>query len=534
MKAFDASGIECALALYRAPHLAADVRAQALPEGMIWVIRTAASDSQTLETLVQHYTEPAEDLVEACGFYVQQSMFAPEADAYRVLGVTQGEDAAVIREHHRWLIRWLHPDRIGEDWLGVFADRVNRAWHQLRNPERRQQYDADRAAGVPEQPGFVPPARAPRISGRHPLFRGAPAPHSKARWVAAAALVMGVVVIAFAWRHAAQPPSFSEGALGLGEGADFSPAYMQEIAARRGEAAAPSPLSGAPRSATTQPRPSDAASLSTPLRSLDDDRQWEALPSLPPLPATTSSSPTPLASATSSSIHPPIATTSSTLPHPLAGNSASLPPTPEGTSASLPPPPAGTSDSLPPPLAGEDRGGGPTEPESTSSPGGPRPMVTTPSAPRPPVTERGEAVAADTGAQSPPSAVDTPVPVDPPTLDADSVLAFIANFQVAYARGELGEFMELFSSNARNNRGGRHAIREDYDLLFATTRSRQIEFEDLRWKLEGSGGEVQATFLARVEPLQGRRAAQTRGEIRFGLVLENGEPRISSVLHNVR
>jgi hypothetical protein len=125
-----------------------------------------------------------------------------------------------------------------------------------------------------------------------------------------------------------------------------------------------------------------------------------------------------------------------------------------------------------------------------------------------------------------------PVPLEP--LESLDVLAFLSHFQVAYERGELVEFMDLFSADARNNRGGREAIREDYSRLFTNSRSRQIFFENLRWQGDGQGGELQGRFLARVEPLHGRRIAETQGEIRLGLVVEHGEPRIALVLHSVQ
>lgn len=491
MSGFDASAVEAALALYRAPHLSADIRTHALPDGMLWVVRTAAGDSQALEVLATHYTESPQVLVEACGFYVQQVMFSADADAYRVLGVRPDDASAVIREHHRWLIRWLHPDRIGEDWLGLFADRVNHAWHQLRNPDRRRQYDADRAAGLPPQPGFVPPPRAPRISGRHPLLGAVPHAQSRARWVAAGALLLGAVAIVFAWRHAEQAPAYSDLPLGLEQDVQFKPAYVRDIEARRSGQAARAQHMDSVR------LPSDV-----------DGGVPDELPALPAsvgagVPAE------PVAASTPAPDTRLDALDDIESPRPARSEVVEV-----AAAPAEPPPDSATArtDMVPEPVA--------------PGPAAPAPR------PRTPDAVVGVVVEAATPVQADP--VPAPAPDPQPTLDRTAVLAFLGHFQVAYERGELAEFMDLFAADARNNRGGRDAIREDYDMLFASTRSRQIHFEDLQWTDAERGGELRGTFLARVEPLQGRRRSETRGEIRFGLVLEDGEPRIASVRHSVR
>src|SRR5690606_8719170 len=69
-------------------------------------------------------------------------------------------------EHYRWLVRWLHPDRNADEWEALYADRVNRAWHNLRQPEKRAAYDrslADRGAAVAARaPGAASDPEMPR------------------------------------------------------------------------------------------------------------------------------------------------------------------------------------------------------------------------------------------------------------------------------------------------------------------------------------------------------------------------------------
>ena len=79
---------------------------------------------------------------EAAQFYVREILLFPQADAYRILGVSDDASQDVIKTHHRLLQRWLHPDRLQHAGDAVFAARVNVAWQRLRNTAQRAQYDA--------------------------------------------------------------------------------------------------------------------------------------------------------------------------------------------------------------------------------------------------------------------------------------------------------------------------------------------------------------------------------------------------------
>ncbi len=62
-------------------------------------------------------------------------------DYYDVLGVAPGAGAAEIKRAYRQLARRYHPDISGDDRPASFRE-VARAYEVLRNPERRQSYDA--------------------------------------------------------------------------------------------------------------------------------------------------------------------------------------------------------------------------------------------------------------------------------------------------------------------------------------------------------------------------------------------------------
>src|SRR5690606_26313204 len=115
---------------------------RALPPGVIHLIEVAAGSPQATQSAAAEMGETESALVEAARFYLEQVLFGdPDADAYRVLGLAPDAAPEAIRTHHRWLQRWLHPDRAQAGDASVFATRVNQAFAQLRTPESRHAYD---------------------------------------------------------------------------------------------------------------------------------------------------------------------------------------------------------------------------------------------------------------------------------------------------------------------------------------------------------------------------------------------------------
>ncbi|MCP4434283.1 MAG: J domain-containing protein [Actinomycetia bacterium] len=122
---------------------------------------------------------------------------ADDLDLYRVLGVAPGADTDEIRRAHRTLVRALHPDRHVEATQAEqkLAERrmreINEAWHTLRDPVRRANYDftrkkpnpsgASRSASAAQQRPASPRAGGtrPRGTGARP---GTSAPGRGAYW----------------------------------------------------------------------------------------------------------------------------------------------------------------------------------------------------------------------------------------------------------------------------------------------------------------------------------------------------------------
>ena len=140
--------LELALALHQAPIQRFALRDRPLPENIGDVLQLASAMQPQLEAAAARFSEAEDTVVEAARFYLQQVLFEPGTDAYRILGLAPDADIKRIRQHHIWLQRWLHPDRRGEDWEAALATKVNWAWQQLRNEASREQYDLARQDGL--------------------------------------------------------------------------------------------------------------------------------------------------------------------------------------------------------------------------------------------------------------------------------------------------------------------------------------------------------------------------------------------------
>lgn len=88
-------------------------------------------------------------------------------DAYRVLQVDPSAEQAVIQAAYRVLARKFHPDGDEPDAHRMAA--LNRAYGELRDPERRRRYDVRRAMARPQPiPVAEPSPRVDIWSSRKP------------------------------------------------------------------------------------------------------------------------------------------------------------------------------------------------------------------------------------------------------------------------------------------------------------------------------------------------------------------------------
>jgi hypothetical protein len=123
--------IELALDFARMPVLARTSVARPLPANIIELMRIAAASPEACQAAVAKTGEPAPVVIEAARFYLQQVLFRPDADCYRILGIEPTASRALARSHLRWLLQWLHPDRNHDSWDAVYAERVLKAWREV-------------------------------------------------------------------------------------------------------------------------------------------------------------------------------------------------------------------------------------------------------------------------------------------------------------------------------------------------------------------------------------------------------------------
>jgi len=134
------------------PALARSSVAPPLPPNVIELMRIAAGSAEACKAAVAQTGEPRHVLIEAARFYLQQVLFRPDADCYRILGIQPTASRATARDHMRWLLEWLHPDRNtnNNSWDTVYAERVLSAWREVSaaNGASKPSFAVARASSV--------------------------------------------------------------------------------------------------------------------------------------------------------------------------------------------------------------------------------------------------------------------------------------------------------------------------------------------------------------------------------------------------
>lgn len=135
------SSLHLALDLAQSPILAAVMRRQPVPEDALMLVRLAGGDEEVLQKAVRRTGRESAQLRAAATFYIQQVLWQPDADHYRVLGASSDADAQTLAEHMRFFMKWLHPDGQAAKPSSRSLGRVLEAWEAVKTPERRRRYD---------------------------------------------------------------------------------------------------------------------------------------------------------------------------------------------------------------------------------------------------------------------------------------------------------------------------------------------------------------------------------------------------------
>ena len=408
-----------------------DVERGALQRERVPREQELAGDADALAAAVQTTGESSATLIDAAVLYIQQVLFADDADSYRLLGVRADAPKEQIQEHYRWLMRWLHPDRHPERWEVVYSDRVNRAWQTLSSMARRTAYDLSLLSARSET--------HPQAVQAQQMRRNALA-------------VTGKPLLST--QLARRLPHIVLGGLGLGALLVLGLLYYlrEEVPIAEPMAQdAKDTLAQAPSSDQPTPLPLDS-STRNPLHAASAAivATSAAKPAIVPLAAMPKLLPLPTTRVVNvPALTQPMLVKPAVVRIPIAAVVAAKTDVSSRrerqTAAQV-----ATSKELHPAAVAED------PPDTTA--------------------QSSAVVAAKPAAKTPRAAAN----------------AVSQAFVHAYVAGDLGAMMELFSVEAVGNRGGVETIAQDYDKLFRETQSRDLQLERLAWttsedRIIGSG-----------------------------------------------
>jgi hypothetical protein len=126
------TALRAALMAYRRPAHVDAMREVRLPADMLEVIRIAAGDSDVLAAAADAMGGDEAVLQDAAQLFLQRLLADSRASDWRLLGLEPGATQAQIRDHKRWLLKWLHPDRNKNKWESALFNRVSQAADRLQ------------------------------------------------------------------------------------------------------------------------------------------------------------------------------------------------------------------------------------------------------------------------------------------------------------------------------------------------------------------------------------------------------------------
>jgi hypothetical protein len=137
----DRMALKIAIDLMHVPSQVRLFRSEPLPDGVPTLLRIAAGDDEAEHAAAAIMDRSPKVVREAATFFIEQILFAPNTDSYRVLGTSPQADAGELRRNVALLLRWLHPDLDPRGERSIFVSRVTEAWNNLKTRERRSTYD---------------------------------------------------------------------------------------------------------------------------------------------------------------------------------------------------------------------------------------------------------------------------------------------------------------------------------------------------------------------------------------------------------
>lgn len=128
-----------ALELYNEPRLAKRLSVLPVHRGVLPLIKIAAGDVEELLVFPPHIATKPEKARVIAEFYLQQVLFHPNSKGLRLLGLSSEASPIQLRDHKRWLLKWLHPDRNPNLWSQQHFKRLIETWESLQDNIRHEQ-----------------------------------------------------------------------------------------------------------------------------------------------------------------------------------------------------------------------------------------------------------------------------------------------------------------------------------------------------------------------------------------------------------
>lgn len=150
----DSPALIAALHLLMAPSQVRLMREAPLPKDVQLLLRIAAKDEDAIRRAATISNRPRVQIEEAAQFFIEQVLWYPGADCYRVLGGTPKTSRAELKKNLSLLMVWLHPDKDRNDYRSAFIVRVTAAWNELKTLPHQPEAGTSSASNTASARGF--------------------------------------------------------------------------------------------------------------------------------------------------------------------------------------------------------------------------------------------------------------------------------------------------------------------------------------------------------------------------------------------
>jgi len=167
MISLENTALQQALQLAQSPELRLMMQKSPLPYDVTDLIRLISEDAGKRADVARALELSPETLQQCLIDYYHNICLYPGSSPERILALNPAAELRLAKEHHRLLIKWLHPDRNPDN--AVLAEQVNRAWSQLKATRNVPPPVISSNATPADLPKWQPQA-APAVKSRFPLF----------------------------------------------------------------------------------------------------------------------------------------------------------------------------------------------------------------------------------------------------------------------------------------------------------------------------------------------------------------------------